>query len=89
VFDLPTVVSKFLMLGLPLDRAVACVTSQAARNIGVFRRLGTLAPGALADVAILELREGDFEFVDNLDARRTGHQKLVTTGVVMNGKRVA
>ena len=26
---------------------------------------------------MLELREGDFEFVDNADAKRVGHQKLV------------
>jgi len=87
-FDLPTVISKFLMLGLPLDRAIACVTNEAARNITAFKGLGRLAPGAPADVAILELREGQFEFVDNVDAKRTGPRKLVTTAVVMNGKRV-
>ncbi|HEY7285750.1 MAG TPA: hypothetical protein VH497_09925 [Vicinamibacterales bacterium] len=88
VFDLPTVISKFLMLGLPLDRAVACVTNEAARNVTAFKGLGTLVPGAPADVAILELQQGQFEFVDNVDAKRTGRQKLVTTGVVMNGRIV-
>jgi dihydroorotase len=80
-------VSKFLMLGMPLDQAVACVTSHAAANITVFKDLGTLRPGAPADVAIFEVRDGDFEFVDNLDAKRTGHQKLVASAVVMNGKK--
>ncbi len=89
VFDLPTVVSKFLMLGMPLDRAIGCVTNQAARNVSVFKGLGTLALGAPADVAVMELREGEFEFVDNVDAKRTGRCKLVTTAVVMNGRRVA
>jgi dihydroorotase len=88
VFDLPTIVSKFLMLGMPLDRAVACVTNHAAANIKVFRDLGTLRPGAPADIAIFELRDGDFEFVDNVDAKRTGHQKLVAAGVVAGGKKV-
>ena len=45
VFDLPTVVSKFLMLGMPLDRAIACVTSQAARNVSVFKGLGHAGAG--------------------------------------------
>ena len=80
VFDLPTIVSKFLMLGLPLDRAVACVTNHAAANINAFKDRGTLRPGAPADVKIFELRDGDFEFVDNADAKRTGHQKLVASG---------
>ena len=87
VFDLPNVVSKFLMLGLPLDRAIACVTRGAAASVSAFRDLGTLRPGAQADVAVLELREGDFEFVDNVDAKRTGRQMLTTAAVVMNGKR--
>jgi len=88
VFDLPTIVSKFLMLGMPLDRAIACVTNHAAANVTVFKDLGTLRPGAPADVAIFELRDGDFEFVDNVDAKRTGHRKLVASAVVMNGARL-
>jgi dihydroorotase len=87
VFDLPTVISKFLMLGMPLDQAVACVTSRAAANVAAFKNLGTLRPDSAADLAVLELREGRFEFVDNVDAARTGRSKLVTSAVVMNGKR--
>src|SRR6185295_14219699 len=67
VFDLPTIVSKFLMLGMPLNDAVACVTSRAAAGVAAFKALGTLRPGAPADVAVLELRDGRFEFVDNID----------------------
>jgi len=87
VFDLPTIVSKFLMLGMPLNEAIACVTSHAAASMPAFKDLGTLRPGAPADIAVLELREGTFEFVDNIDGTRTGRAKLVTAAVVMNGKR--
>ena len=89
VFDLPTIVSKFLMLGMPLNDAVACVTSHAAAGVAAFKDLGTLRPGAPADIAVLELRDGSFEFVDNIDGTRTGRQKLVAAAVVMNGKRIA
>ena len=89
VFNLPTVLSKFLMLGLPLDRVVACATRAAAASISAFKDLGTLKPGAPADVAVFDLREGDFEFVDNVDAKRNGPQMLTTSAVVMNGKKVA
>jgi dihydroorotase len=88
VFDLPTVVSKFLMLGMSLNDAIACVTSYAAASVGAFKDLGTLRPGTPADIAVLELRDGSFEFVDNVDGRRTGRQKLVAAAVVMNGKRI-
>ncbi|HJZ72295.1 MAG TPA: hypothetical protein VKE51_11170 [Vicinamibacterales bacterium] len=88
VFDLPTVVSKFVMLGMSLNDAIACVTSHAAASVSAFKDLGTLRTGAVADVAVLEMREGQFEFVDNIDGKRTGRQKLVTTAVIVNGKRV-
>lgn len=88
VFDLPTVMSKFLMLGMSLNETVACVTNHAAANVSAFKGLGTLRPGAPADIAVLELREGDFEFVDNIDGKRTAHRKLFTTAVVMGGKKV-
>ena len=64
------------------------MTNQAARNITAFKDLGTLAVGAPADVAVFELREGDFEFVDNVDEKRVGHHKLVPSAVVMNGRLV-
>lgn len=88
VFDLPTVMSKFLMLGMPLNETIACVTNHAAANVSAFKGLGTLRPGAPADIAVLELREGDFEFVDNIDGKRTGRQKLFTSAVVMDGKKM-
>ena len=87
MFDLPTVVSKFLMLGMPLDQAIASVTTHAAATVRAFKDLGTLRPGAPADVAVLELKNGEFEFVDNVDAKRTGREKLVTTAVLAGGKR--
>jgi dihydroorotase len=89
VFDFPTVLSKFLLVGMPLDRVIATGTVNAARAFAVFKGLGTLKPGAPADVAVFELREGDFEFVDNLSVKRIGHQKLVPFAVVANGTRVA
>jgi dihydroorotase len=87
VFDFPTVLSKFLMLGMPLERVIACATVNAARSIPALKTLGTLRRGAVADVAVFDLREGDFEFLDNVRATRTGHLKLVAHAVVAGGKR--
>jgi dihydroorotase len=52
VFSLPFVMMKFLSLGMTIDQVVAACTSAPARQIGMLGKLGTLAPGALADVAI-------------------------------------
>ena len=79
---------KFLLLVMPLEKVIACATVNAARAIPAFQGLGTLRPGVPADIAVFELRQGDFEFVDNLDTKRTGHQKLVASAVITGGKRV-
>jgi dihydroorotase len=88
VFDLPTVMSKFLILGMPLNQVIACVTSSAARSFSEFHEYGSLRNGAVADVTILELTSGTFDFVDNYKGMRTGMQKLVTRVILVAGKRV-
>jgi dihydroorotase len=88
VFDFPTVLSKFLMFGMTIDQVIACATVNAARVIPAFNDFGTLKPGAVADVAVFDFREGDFEFLDNVSATRVGHRKLVASAVIANGKRV-
>jgi dihydroorotase len=89
VIDFPNVMSKFLMLGMSIDQVVACATLNASRDFPVFRGRGTLKVGAPADIAILELREGAFEFVDNYENKRTGRQRLFPSATVFAGKRVA
>jgi len=87
VVDFPNIMSKFLMLGMPLMQAVACATVNAARVFPAFDDRGTLNVGAPADVAILELREGSFEFLDNYKGTRTGHRRLFPIASVLAGKR--
>ncbi len=87
VVDFPNIMSKFLMLGMPLMDAVACATVNAARVFPAFDNRGTLNVGAPADVAILELREGSFEFLDNYKGTRTGKQRLVPVASVLGGKK--
>ena len=52
VVDFPNVMSKFIMLGMPLSQIVACATVNAARVFPSFDNRGTLNVGAPADVAI-------------------------------------
>jgi dihydroorotase len=89
VIDFPNVMSKFLMLGMPLDQVIACATLNASHAFPVFHDRGTLKVGAPADVAVLELREGGFEFVDNFGNKRNGRQRLFPSATVLAGKRVA
>ncbi|MHB1205707.1 MAG: amidohydrolase family protein [Rhodospirillaceae bacterium] len=86
--DFPTVMSKLMHLGMTLEQVVACATSNAAKVFPAFHDKGSLKPGADADVAILELKAGEFEFLDNYGGKRTGKQRLVPAGTVLAGKWV-
>jgi dihydroorotase len=88
VFDLPTTVSKFLMLGMPLDKAIECVTSKPASIFDFGVRIGTLKPGYEADISIFELRDGTFDFVDSDHKPRTGKQMLINKSVVCRGQLI-
>jgi dihydroorotase len=87
VFDFPNVLSKFLMLGMSLEQVIARGTVNAAKSIPALKDLGTLRPGSTADITILELMQGDYEFVDNVNTKRTGRQKLFSRAVFVAGKQ--
>jgi dihydroorotase len=89
VIDLPNCMSKFLGFGMSVDQVIARATVNPARTFEVFRDRGTLNVGAPADVAVLELREGTFEFLDNYENKRTGRQRLFPSYTVLAGERVA
>jgi dihydroorotase len=74
------------MFGMPLSQIIACVTVNPARMFPAFDDRGTLNLGAPADVAIMELKDGAFEFEDNYKGKRTGRLKLVAAGTVFGGK---
>ena len=88
VVDLPNCMSKLFNFGQTVSDAIASATVNAARTFPVFRDRGTLKVGAVADVALLELRDGEFEFLDNFDNKRKGKQRLFPAGTVLAGKRV-
>jgi dihydroorotase len=79
--------SKFLAMGMPLQEVVYRSTQKPAE---VIRRteLGHLSVGAVADVAVLELCDGAYGFVDSGRARINGTQKLECRMTVRAGEVV-
>ena len=88
VIDLPNCMSKLLGHGMTVNQAIARATVNPARIFPLFNDRGTLNVGAPADVALLELREGTFEFLDNYKGTITGRQRLFPSGTVLAGKRI-
>ena len=73
---------------MTLDETIARATVNPARVFPLFNDRGTLNVGAPADVALLELRKGNFEFLDNYKNTIKGSQRLFPSGTVLAGKRV-
>ena len=88
VIDLPNCMSKLFGYGMTVDEAIARATVNAARIFPFFNDRGTLNVGAPADVAVLDLRKGKFEFLDNFNNKITGRQRLFPNATVLAGKRV-
>lgn len=88
VYDMPTTMSKFLLLGMSLDEVVKASTTKPAEILGKIGEIGTLKPGACADVTIFKLKKGNFSFIDCKGKIRKGNKKLITVKVIRNGIEV-
>jgi dihydroorotase len=86
VFDLTTTMSKLMHFGVTLDDVVTRATAIPAKIAGLDGGVGTLRPGANADVAILELRDGSFEFRDTDGNTVNGKRRLITQLTLKDGR---
>jgi dihydroorotase len=77
--------SEFLHLGLPLEQVIAGVTTNPAKILNFPEKVGTLEPGVTADVAVLELAQGNFEFGDGARQPRVLKQQFVPVATVKGG----
>jgi dihydroorotase len=88
VIDFPNCMSKLLGYGMSVSGAIARATWNPSRIFPVFQDRGTLREGSPADIAVLDLREGNFEFLDNFKNTIVGHQRFFPAGTVLGGKRI-
>ena len=63
-FSLHQAMSELLALGVPLIEVIKMVTSNAAVLLGLEKQIGTLAPGADADVSVVRLERGTWTVRD-------------------------
>ena len=86
VYDLVTTMAKMMTLGMSLSEVIERTTINAARVLNFGVDIGTLKPGAEADVSIFELSSGEFSLVDSEGQTRIARQKLVPAATVRGGK---
>ena len=85
--DLCNVMSKFLNMGMSLQDVIVRTTVNPANAIKR-PEFGNLSVGAEADVTVLNLRKGDFGFLDIRKTKLKGTQKLEAELTVRAGKIV-
>jgi len=83
--DQLNVMSKFLNMGMTMQEVIECSTWNPAR---IIKRtdLGHLSVGAEADLAVLNLLEGEFGFIDVAGYRLDGTRKLECELTVKGGQ---
>lgn len=85
--DQLSVMSKFLVMGMPLQEVIKASTWNPAIEIKR-EELGHLSVGSVADVAILNIREGKFGFFDYTGYRIDGNKKFECEMTIRNGRIV-
>jgi dihydroorotase len=84
-YDLPTTLSKFLHLGMSVPEVIRAATSRPAEVVGL-TDVGTLRPGAHADIALFRLLDGTFPLYDIWGETRDAKQLLVNTMTIVGGR---
>jgi dihydroorotase len=86
VWDLATTMSKLLHFGMSLDDLVLRATAAPAKIMGYEGTVGTLRPGANADIALLERRNGNFEMTDSDGNTVTAKERLLARMTLKDGR---
>ena len=85
--DILSIMSKFVAMGMDVPDVIRASTWEPARVIKR-ENLGHLSTGAIADVAILTMREGKFGFYDKTGYKMPGNRKFECEMTIKGGKIV-
>ncbi|HTU53478.1 MAG TPA: amidohydrolase/deacetylase family metallohydrolase [Acetobacteraceae bacterium] len=88
-FNLTHAMTELLALGMTLPEVIATATSNAARMLRLEDEIGSLAPGRVADVSVLELMQGRFRLADNSRESVVVSEMLRPVFALRAGKAIA
>jgi dihydroorotase len=86
-FSLVSAMTSMLALGVPLERVIPMVTSNAARMVGMQDELGNLRVGGVADVSVLSDARGRWTLSDNEGTRVRADRLLQPLFCLRAGRR--
>src|SRR5205814_8590854 len=86
-FSLISAMTGLLACGVPLEKIVPMVTSNAAAMLGLGDEIGTLHPGVVADVSVLADECGRWTLRDNEGTEVTSERLLRPMFCLRAGRR--
>lgn len=87
-FSLARAMTGLMACGISLEQVVPMVTRNAARMLGREGELGTLRPGLVADVTVLDDRRGRFSLRDNGGTEVIAERLLMPAFCLRAGRRI-
>lgn len=88
VYDMPTTMAKMQHLGMSLDDVLVRTTLNPAKIVDRVPGMGTLAVGGPADIALLEMEEGDFRLVDSQRSTVRVDKRMMSRLTICRGRRL-
>jgi dihydroorotase len=89
VHSMTETMSKFLAVGLSLEDVIVRTTANPAKALGMADALGAIAVGRDADLSVLDVVEGDWEFIDSSGAHFRGAQAIIPVVTIRAGEVIA
>ena len=86
-YSLTHVMSCFLPLGFTLEEIISKVTIAPARALCIEDKAGSLKVGMPADITVLNIEEGEFEFDDCFEGTRKSDKRIVPIMAFKHGVR--
>lgn len=87
-FDMPTTMTKFLHLGMPLEDVILKTTWIPAKVMGREGEIGTLRVGTAADLFVFAIEEGEYPLEDTHFRIETAQQRIKPLFVMKAGEIV-
>ena len=82
---LPWTMTEYLHLGLTVEQVVERVTLTPTKVFKFAEQVGTLQTGAVGDVTVIDLQQGQFQLFDQKGGTRTAKQRFVPVAAVHGG----
>ncbi len=86
VYSLMECMGRFMAAGYTVEDMIRMSTVNAAKALGLEDELGALAVGREADITILDVHNGRWQFVDTVQQRFTGEKALTPVLTIRAGE---